>query len=104
MIRRGSDINNSLATTLEKAGGMVGTDYEEEKWVGEWDFDTEGPQLTPISIVIRAVYQKSFRPIYLIFDQFEELFILGSRLEQEIFIDTVRGILQSGQPVKMIFS
>ncbi|PZX61059.1 hypothetical protein LV84_00047 [Algoriphagus ratkowskyi] len=104
MIRRGSDINNSLATTLEKAGGKVGTDYEEEKWVGEWDFDTEGPQLTPISIVIRAVYQKSFRPVYLIFDQFEELFILGSLSEQEIFLESVRGILQSGQPVKMIFS
>ena len=40
----------------------------------------------------------------LIFDQFEELFILGSNTEQEIFIKTVMDILQSDQPVKLIFS
>ncbi|MEO7767858.1 MAG: hypothetical protein ABIS01_10540, partial [Ferruginibacter sp.] len=40
----------------------------------------------------------------LIFDQFEELFILGSKTEQQQFIDTVKEILQLDQPVKMIFS
>ena len=50
------------------------------------------------------VYQKSFRPVYLIFDQFEELFILGTVTEQELFIKTVQEILQSEQPVKLIFS
>ncbi len=42
--------------------------------------------------------------MYLIFDQFEELFILGSADEQEQFIETVKEILQVEQPVKMIFS
>jgi hypothetical protein len=106
MVRRGSNINDSLATALEQAGGKIEADSDETKWVDEWENDTDnvGEELTPVSKSIRAVYQKSFRPIYLIFDQFEELFILGSVSEQEIFIETAKGILQSGQPVKLIFS
>lgn len=106
MIRRGDDINNALASSLEKAGGRIELDSDQTKWEDEWEDDTDkaGQELTPISKAIRSVYQKSFRPVYLIFDQFEELFILGSKSEQEIFIETVKGILRSGQPVKMIFS
>lgn len=104
MVRRGNDLNKSLESTLVKAGGKI--DPEEEKWVDEWDLDTEnaGSELTPISKSLRAIYQKYFRPIYLIFDQFEELFILGTKAEQKIFLETIQGILRSGQPVKMIFS
>ncbi len=106
MVRRGSNINDSLASALEQAGGKIEQGSDETKWIDEWEEDTDkaGQELTPISKSIRAVYQKSFRPIYLIFDQFEELFILGSVSEQQIFIETVKGILQSGQPVKLIFS
>jgi hypothetical protein len=106
MVRRGSNINDSLARALEQAGGKIGADYEEEKWLDEWESDTDrlDQELTPISKAIQAVYQKSFRPIYLIFDQFEELFILGDRYEQQIFIETVNAIFQSRQPVKLIFS
>ncbi|MEB2777647.1 ATP-binding protein [Algoriphagus sp. D3-2-R+10] len=106
MIRRGGNINDSLESTLVQAGGKVEADSDESKWVSDWEDDTDkvGKELTPISKSIKAVYQKSFRPIYLIFDQFEELFILGSVSEQQIFIETVKGILQSGQPVKLILS
>lgn len=106
MIRRGSDINNSLKSALEKAGGKAETGFDETKYLNEWEVDdaSAGQELTPISKSIRAVYQQSFRPVYLIFDQFEELFILGSISEQQIFIETIKGILKSGQPVKLIFS
>ncbi|RAI88320.1 ATP-binding protein [Algoriphagus yeomjeoni] len=106
MIRRGSDINKSLKSVLEKAGGKVDEAFDETKYLDEWEIDTDGSgqELTPISKSIRAVYQRNFRPVYLIFDQFEELFILGSLSEQQIFIETIQGILQSGQPVKLIFS
>lgn len=106
MIRRGANINISLATVLEEAGGKIDSDFDESKWIDEWEVDADksNQELTPIGKSIRAVYQKYFRPIYLIFDQFEELFILGTVSEQQIFIETVKGILQSGQPVKMIFS
>jgi hypothetical protein len=106
MVRRGANINDSLVSALEKAGGKIDPSVDDKKWVDVWEegSDKEALELTPISKSIRAVYQKSFRPIYLIFDQFEELFILGSATEQEQFIETVKGILQSGQPVKLIFS
>jgi len=53
---------------------------------------------------LKTIYLKSFRPVYLIFDQFEELFILGSNEEQQQFIKAVQEILEVEQPVKMIFS
>jgi len=106
MVRRGANINDSLISALEKAGGEIESAFDDKKWMDLWgdDADMEGLELSPISKSIRAVYQKSFRPLYLIFDQFEELFILGSIAEQQLFIETVKGILQSGQPVKLIFS
>ncbi len=106
MVRRENNINRSLEKVLHDAGGKTSTLTEEFKWSDEWSDDVEKPtnQLTPIGRSIKAVYQKSFRPVYLIFDQFEELFILGSVSEQELFIQTVKDILQSEQPVKMIFS
>lgn len=106
MVRRGANINDSLVSALDKAGGKIDRGFDDKKWMEVWGDDSEkaGQELSPISKSIRAVYQKSFRPIYLIFDQFEELFILGSISEQQQFIETVQGILQSGQPVKLIFS
>lgn len=106
MIRRGSDINKSLERALYNSGGKIDLDSNEKNWIDEWedDSDKSRKELSPIGKSIRAVYQKSFRPIYLIFDQFEELFILGSSSEQQIFIENVEGILDSGQPVKLIFS
>lgn len=106
MVRRGNNINKSLEKVLNDAGGKTTTLTEEFNWSDEWsdDVETTAPQLTPVGRSIKAIYQKSFRPVYLIFDQFEELFILGSASEQELFIQTVKDILQSEQPVKMIFA
>lgn len=106
MVRRGANINDALVSALEKAGGKIESGFDERNWIDVWEDEgeTNGQQLSAIGKSIRAVYQKSFRPIYLIFDQFEELFILGTSAEQQHFIETVKGILQSGQPVKLIFS
>ncbi len=61
-------------------------------------------ELTRLAQSLKNIYITSFRPVYLIFDQFEELFILGSPDEQKQFIQTVKEILEVEQPVKMIFS
>ncbi|MCB0588190.1 MAG: hypothetical protein KDD06_23055, partial [Phaeodactylibacter sp.] len=53
--------------------------------------------------VLRAVYQHYFKPIYLIFDQFEELFILGSRPEQEAFYRSIAEILETEAYCHIIF-
>jgi len=106
MIRRGNNINDSLAAALEQAGGKVDSKSIESKWLDEWEDEPGKPaeELTPTARSIKAVYQRAFRPVYLIFDQFEELFILGTVAEQQVFIETIQGVLRSELPVKLIFS
>ncbi len=50
------------------------------------------------------LYRHSFKPIYLIFDQFEELFVLGSEEEQQAFFQFVRSFLNKKFPGKIIIS
>lgn len=97
MIRRGSDINASLENTLVNAGG---NELDEDDLA---DSDTS-IKLSSLLKLIKGVYLTNFKPIYLIFDQFEELYVLGTRAEQEKFIASVKEILKTEQPVKMIFS
>lgn len=106
MIRRGANINDSLQKVLDSEGGQISTIVTDTSYSDEWS-DSIGintKELTEIGKSLKAVYEKSFRPIYLIFDQFEELFILGTANEQETFLKTVQDILQSNQPVKLIFA
>ena len=53
---------------------------------------------------IDAVYKASFKPVYIIFDQFEELYVLGNKTEQQNFIQIIKEILEVEQPVKIILS
>jgi len=50
------------------------------------------------------LYRHSFKPIYLIFDQFEELFVLGDEQEQQSFFQFVRSFLDKKFPGKIIIS
>jgi hypothetical protein len=58
----------------------------------------------PIEEAVRSLYLDHLRPVYLIFDQFEELFILGTPAEQESFIDSVTRLLASNACCKIIIS
>ena len=53
---------------------------------------------------IQSLYLDHFKPIYLIFDQFEELFIFGSREERDEFIRIIREVEESDIQCKFIFS
>lgn len=92
-IRRGKNILLSLDKALcqESDDFFV---YNENS-----DFSIED-----IPAKIKAVYLASFRPIYLIFDQFEELYILGTKEEQRLFIKTIKTILKVSEPIKIIIS
>ncbi len=105
-IRRGTDINNSLRTSLKEAEGLpVGEDEADELLDSLFrDFSEQAEAESELAKSFRKVYLNYFRPIYLIFDQFEELYILGSKAEQEKFIASVREILALQQPVKIIIS
>ncbi|MEL7119111.1 MAG: ATP-binding protein [Bacteroidota bacterium] len=107
-IRRREDLNESLDRSLLNAGGTIEEHNDDLDWLDD-DFSTDAntatnTQLSPIARRLRAIYLRHFKSIYLIFDQFEELYILGNRQEQDRFIETVKEILRVEQPVKIIIS
>ncbi|MCU0447428.1 MAG: hypothetical protein MUE85_21230 [Microscillaceae bacterium] len=95
-IRRGANLNHSLEKAIIEAGGG-NAEAEDLDWF-------ESGEISPLAQKFRAVYLQHFRPIYLIFDQFEELYILGTKDEQTQFIQTIQEILKIEQPIKIIFS
>ena len=55
-----------------------------------------------VAEAIQSLYLDHLRPVYLIFDQFEELFILGSADEQQTFIHTIAALLKSDVACKVV--
>ena len=51
---------------------------------------------------VRKLYLDHYRPVYLIFDQFEELYIMGDRTEQHLFHMTISDLLQAGLQCKIL--
>jgi hypothetical protein len=110
-VRRGANINDSLKRILAENGGII--EAEEDF---DWFEDLEANETSILKKTVvntrtaeleqqlKKIYLNAFRPIYLIFDQFEELYILGSTVEQQDFLENVKAILALPQPVKMIFS
>ena len=88
-IRRGKNINAALETALNKA--LAPTEEHPEKWAIEKKID--------------LLFLDYFKPIYLIFDQFEELFIFGEKQEQDVFYHTLKKLLNTqGLHIKIIVS
>ena len=58
----------------------------------------------PLKKRARSLYLDYFKPIYLIFDQFEELFILGSKEEQADFFKMIKEMLDENLQCKILIS
>ena len=86
-VRRGTNINDSLKQQLEKC--ML----------------TQLSAKGKVSLIkiLKSVYLDHFKPIYLVFDQFEELFIFGDHEEWTQFVASVREVLDSDMQVKFVF-
>ena len=97
-IRRGDDINKSLEKVLDNAIGEE-TEYFDDDWDTENETDN-----SPLAQKIKTLRLKYFKPIYLIFDQFEELYILGKKEDTEeiIFYKTIEQLRALRHPVKII--
>lgn len=80
-IRRGADINNALYQILGQSKAIGGSTVDQSN----------------ILSVLERISDRYVRPVYLIFDQFEELMILGSREEKELFKATIKAVAESGQ-------
>ncbi len=81
-IRRNENLNDAIDLTMRNALG----DEVKEDLLGN------------VSYLLR----KTLRPVYLIFDQFEELFILGTHEEQETFMKNVKALLDAGVNAKVV--
>lgn len=92
-VRRGANLIASLDKALCAESDEAFTYTEQDQ-----------PAIRDLPKKIEAVYRASFKPIYLIFDQFEELYVLGDKQEQAQFLQTVQNILEIEQPVKIIIS
>ena len=72
-IRRGNHLPRALQNSLEQAAS-----FKPEGAFWEADKNDENPLIE----LIEDVFAEYLRPVYLIFDQFEELFVLGSDAER----------------------
>jgi len=93
-IRRGSDINKSLWDELNKVALTPIS-------VKSGDSGNKRPSITA---ALQSIYLDHFKPVYLIFDQFEELFIFGDQKEREEFIGLVKKVVDSDIQCKFLFS
>lgn len=84
-IRRDQSIIESLHQSIYKKA------FEKELLEGQ-----------PIRKQIHSLYLDYYKPIYLIFDQFEELFILGNQEEADRFFWLLAELLQAKLQVKII--
>ena len=83
-IRRKDNINQSFRTELARL--------------------SEQTVVSDLAASITEVYESRWIPIYLVFDQFEELFTLGNHEERVQFFKDIQTLLDKPLPCKIIFS
>lgn len=83
IIRRQNNLNETLRQRLAQASGDAAA--------------------RPVPAMLNDIYATYLRPAYLIFDQLEELFVLGTAAEQDEFAESVREVLASIVPCRLLF-
>jgi WD40 repeat protein len=94
-IRRGLNVNQSLFDCLDRIGITNLLSGEKE---------IKGNKNKDIVKIIRSIYLDHFKPVYLIFDQFEELFIFGNNQEKDELISSIKKVIDSDLQCRFIFS
>lgn len=113
-IRRGANINRALLETIEKhlpALAVTEGENEDLDWFETLVEEEAGARTGvgaamnsdhPVARALHQLYLANFTPIYLIFDQFEELYTLGEKEEQLRFVETITELVQLALPLKII--
>ncbi|MGA1978134.1 MAG: hypothetical protein ABSG89_09815, partial [Bacteroidales bacterium] len=94
-VRRGTDINHNLFEALQK-NALTRTPFEKVAASAGSGYNLER--------LLRSVYLDHFKPVFLIFDQFEELFIFGGKEEKEQLIKNIAKVIESDLQCRFIFS
>lgn len=89
MIRRGGNIVESIAISIKGAS----ITKQNNKFATPGDFKKG----------VRSLYLDHYKPVFFIFDQFEELFIFGDKEERNAFIRIVKTLNESELQCRMIF-
>lgn len=107
-IRRNENINSSLLSSLkkfeiiEKESGTLRERLMKKRQSVKRTTSTGLEHDNGIIRQLRLLYKHYLKPIYLIFDQFEEIFILGDKTEQQQFYNTIADILKTESYCKII--
>jgi hypothetical protein len=101
-VRRGENINDSLWKTIEQAITVQEPEVNVANALqGRTNVNTIRPQAATsgfrekIYATLQEINLRYLRPVYLIFDQFEELLIMGTEREKATFISIIDRILSS---------
>lgn len=89
VIRRGTNIIDSMAAAIKAASVTTKQEGTERKGVSKKD--------------VLSLYLDHYKPVFFIFDQFEELFIFGDKEERSAFIHIIKSIYESDLQCRMIF-
>lgn len=84
-VKRRDDINASLRSAVES---QLSAPLEEGDLAG----------------AVRRIFEERWIPVYLVFDQFEEIFTLSHEQERLTFFENLKAILQDNTAVKVILS
>jgi WD40 repeat protein len=89
VIRRGGNILENLVAAIKAASITTQT----------------GEILTPLHFkkAVKSLYLDHYKPVFFIFDQFEELFIFGNKEEKRTFIQVIKTIVESEIQCRFIF-
>jgi hypothetical protein len=93
-IRRGTDINRSLFEALSKVA--ITKTLFEKAGASDSNYNLER--------LIRSVWLDHFKPVFLIFDQFEELFIFGNKDEKDELVKNIAKVVDSEIQCRFIFA
>ena len=94
-VRRGNDINRALFEALARIA-ITRSPFEKDPSAATVSYNLEK--------LLKSVWLDHFRPVFIIFDQFEELFIFGSREEKNELIKNVSKVVASDIQCRFIFS
>ena len=83
-VRRRDDINEALKSEIRKHAL------------------TPIPDDADVPTAVQSLFLDFFKPIYLIFDQFEELYLLGNPEERQIFIKSIADLVEADISCKII--
>jgi len=89
VIRRGGNIIENMASGIRSAS----LTEQQNKFTSPSDFKKG----------VRSLYLDHYKPVFFIFDQFEELFIFGDKEERRSFIHIVKLLTESELQCRMIF-